>query len=123
MEFGDRLKSLREENRLTRNDFAQKLNISYSAISKYETNIRFPDKETLVRMADFFDVSVDYLLCRTNVKETADKIIGHREEGIHICSPCINYSSDKDLSSEAIEEIEKFKEFIRHKYKNDETKG
>lgn len=123
MEFGDRLKSLREENRLTRNDFAKQLNISYSAISKYETNIRFPDKETLVRIADFFDVSVDYLLCRTNVKETADKIIEQTDEGIHIRSPHINYSSDKDLSSEAIEEIEKFKEFIRHKYKNNETKG
>lgn len=72
MDFGNRLISLRDEKNLSREELADKLNITYSALSKYETNKRFPDKETLSKIADFFNVSVDYLLCRTNIKRYED---------------------------------------------------
>ena len=72
MDFGNRLIELREESSLTREELANKLNITYSALSKYETNKRFPDKETLGKLADFFDVSVDFLLCRTNIRKFED---------------------------------------------------
>lgn len=72
MDFGSRLIELRDELNLTREELADKLNITYSALSKYETNKRFPDKETLGEIADFFNVSVDYLLCRTNIKRYED---------------------------------------------------
>lgn len=72
MDFGKRLIELRDELNLTRDDLANTLNISYSALAKYETNKRFPDKETLGKIADFFNVSVDYLLCRTNIKKFDD---------------------------------------------------
>ncbi len=52
MDFGERLKTLREELNLTRDELADKMNISYSAISKYETNVRFPDQEMLKKMAE-----------------------------------------------------------------------
>lgn len=117
MEFGERLRLLREESKLTRDDLAKNLNISYSTISKYETNIRFPDRETLIKMADLFEVSIDYLLGRSNIKETAEKLLEHSEEDVHIRSPHIKYGFEGDsLSSEAKEEIEKFKEFIQYKY-------
>lgn len=64
--FGTRLKELREEKNLTRDALAKKLNISYSAVSKYETNVRFPDKETLRQLADFFNITLDFLLGRTD---------------------------------------------------------
>lgn len=67
MDFGQRLKHLRENNNLARDDLACKLNISYSTISKYETNIRFPDQEMLVKIADLFNVTTDYLLGRSNI--------------------------------------------------------
>ncbi|WFD08750.1 helix-turn-helix domain-containing protein [Tepidibacter hydrothermalis] len=66
MDFGDRLKNLRENNNLSREDLSKSLNISYSAVAKYETNVRFPDKDTLNKIADYFDCSLDYLLGRTN---------------------------------------------------------
>ena len=72
MDFGKRLIELREELNLTRDDLANSLNITYAALAKYETNKRFPDKETLGKIADFFNVSVDYLLCRTNIKKFDD---------------------------------------------------
>ena len=72
MDFGKRLIELREELNLTREDLANKLNITYAALAKYETNKRFPDKDTLSKIADFFNVSVDYLLCRTNIRNFDD---------------------------------------------------
>lgn len=78
MKFGDRLKSLRDNAGLSRQELADKLNISYSALSKYETNNRFPDRDTLIRLADFFDVTLDYLACRTDIntfKEMPDDVI------------------------------------------------
>ncbi len=66
MSFGNRLKALREKADLSREELASKLNISYSAVSKYETDVRFPDKETLNLIADFFAVSTDYLLSRSD---------------------------------------------------------
>ncbi len=116
MEFGERLRDLREEKHITRYALANMLNVSYSTISKYETNIRFPDKEALIKMADFFDVSLDYLLCRSDIRETAEKILNKSKEQFLVRSPENTYSADEDLTPEAIEEIEKFKEFVQHKY-------
>ncbi|HWR62541.1 MAG TPA: helix-turn-helix transcriptional regulator [Clostridia bacterium] len=118
MDLGDRLKQLREEKKLTRDDLASELNVSYSAVSKYETNVRFPDKGTLIRLADFFDVSVDYLLCRSNIRETAEKILSDAKEGFMVSSPRGIYRVDEELPPEALEELLKFKEFIQHKYRN-----
>ena len=74
MDFAERLKLLREEYNLSREDLANNLNISYSAISKYEQNVRFPDKNTLNKIADFFGVSTDYLLGRTDERLPAHLI-------------------------------------------------
>jgi len=62
MEFGDKLKQLRDQSNLSREDLAIALNITYSALSKYETNMRFPDTETLKNISNYFNVSIDYLL-------------------------------------------------------------
>jgi len=117
MDLGDRLKQLREEKKLTRDNLANRLNVSYSAVSKYETNVRFPDKGTLIRLADFFDVSVDYLLCRSNIRETAEKILGGTKENFMVSSPRGIYRVEEELPPEALEELLKFKEFIQHKYR------
>lgn len=116
MEFGERLKALREEKNLTRDALATILVVSYSAVSKYETNVRFPDKETLINLADFFDVSLDYLLCRSDIRETAEKILNDSGKQFLVSSPQDTYTVDENLSPEAIQEIENFKEFVRHKY-------
>lgn len=116
MEFGERLKALREERNLTRDALAAKLVVSYSTVSKYETNVRFPDKETLIDLADFFDVSLDYLLCRSDIRETAEKVLNDSKKQFLVSSPQNTYRAEEDLSPEAILEIEKFKEFVHHKY-------
>lgn len=69
--FGDRLKSLRKALGLTQKELGDKLNVSGRVIGYYESNDRFPDKETLTDIADFFDVSVDYLLGRSDAKNNS----------------------------------------------------
>ncbi len=69
MELGDIIKNLRNDIDMSRHELAKSLNLSYVTLSKYETNERFPDKNTLNRIASFFNVSTDYLLGRTDVKK------------------------------------------------------
>lgn len=66
--FRFRLVQLREEANLTQKQFAAAVKISNSTINRYETGIREPDYDTLIRFADFFNVSTDYLLGRTDKK-------------------------------------------------------
>lgn len=62
--LGDRIKTLRQEKKITQADLAKLLNISPSTIGMWEQNRRSPDNEALKKIADFFEVSVDYLLER-----------------------------------------------------------
>ncbi|RXM79264.1 XRE family transcriptional regulator [Clostridium tetani] len=68
MVFKDRLKGLREDRDLTQEQLAEFLKITRSALGNYETGLREPDISTLVKISNFFNVSLDYLLCRTNTK-------------------------------------------------------
>jgi len=64
--FGMRLRQLRQEKKLRQRDLAKKLGITESAYGYYEQGRREPSYETLQQLADFFDVSVDWLLGRTD---------------------------------------------------------
>lgn len=77
--FASRLRSLRLENKLTQKELAKKLNMQNTAISKYELGEREPDIETFNKLAKFFDVSLDYLLGRTDIKNPED---GNKESNI-----------------------------------------
>jgi len=58
------LKSLREENGLLQKDIASLLNVSKMAYSRYETGQRQPPIETLIALANYYDVSLDKLTAR-----------------------------------------------------------
>src|SRR5690606_9397473 len=64
--FASRFRSIRKQHGLTQRELAKKLNISQSTIGLYETGDRNPDPRTIISIADFFDVSIDYLLGRTD---------------------------------------------------------
>lgn len=64
--IGDRISQLREGRKLTQEELAKHLGITRASLSHYEKNRREPDYEVLERIADFFHVSIDYLLERTN---------------------------------------------------------
>jgi len=60
--FAQRLKSLRAEKGINQNELAQAMNVKQGTIGNWETQKRAPDSEMLIRLADYFDVSTDYLL-------------------------------------------------------------
>ena len=62
----NRLRELREGRNYTQLKVALDLNLSQNSISRYETGCREAGYELLIRFADYFDVSIDYILCRTD---------------------------------------------------------
>lgn len=60
--LGCRLKSLRKNMQLTGEEFGAKMNVSKPTVSLWESDKRTPNAEMLQKIANFFDVSVDYLL-------------------------------------------------------------
>ena len=70
MQFGDRLKELRLSRKLTQKELGDIFNISDRVIGYYESNNRFPkDQDTLVNIAEYFNVSIDYLLGKSSNPE------------------------------------------------------
>ncbi|CAH2213196.1 helix-turn-helix domain-containing protein [Tepidibacter aestuarii] len=67
MSLGNRLVELRKVLGFTQTELAKRLGISRGSLSMYEIDKREPDNNTLNKIADFFDVSTDYLLCRTDI--------------------------------------------------------
>lgn len=64
-----RLKEIRKARGISQVKMAMDLNVSQNTISRYETGEREADYAMLIRIADYFGVSIDYLLCRTDRPE------------------------------------------------------
>ncbi len=100
MGFPERLKALRLEKEIMQEDLAKAIKTTNATISKYENGRIEPNLETLQLLADFFDVSVDYLLDKTNVRHQHDVLAFHTTE---------------DLTEEEWEEVKRYIDFIRSK--------
>ncbi len=104
--FSERIKQLRNSKKLLQKDMAELLGITTSAYGFYEQSKRQPDSATLIKIADFFDVSIDYLLGRTNIPNM----------DMHPKNE-LSY----DLPQEALDRIEEFKELMKLKYQKKPT--
>lgn len=71
--FNERLRGLRKKENLTMKELGKKFNLAESTISGYENGKRKPDMELIQSFADFFGVSTDYLLGRSNNYNFEDK--------------------------------------------------
>lgn len=65
----NRLKELRQSRGYTQIFLQMQTGIEQALLSKYENDERIPPTETLLRLADFYNVSMDYILCRTDKPE------------------------------------------------------
>lgn len=113
--LGKRLKESRNRMKLSQQDAAKSLGISNGTLSGYERDYRKPDTETLEKLADFYEVSIDYLLGRTDnpdgLKYPYKDLDLNDGDQIHFL--------DMDgLSAEDIEFIKGQIEFLRKKAKN-----
>ncbi len=109
MLFGDRLKGLREEKGITQKELGKVISISDRVIGYYESNDRFPRDEKILKiLADYFNVSIDYLVGRTNLRTP---------QGEYIAESKVPYNFNIDgLPIEAIKMIEEYIELIKLKY-------
>ncbi len=67
----NRLKELRESKGLNMREAARLMGMPYTTYVNYEKGAREPNSETLVQLADFFETSIDYLLCKTDLNQYA----------------------------------------------------
>lgn len=111
--FGERLRNLRLEKGMTQEELASSFNLHKTRISQYELNKRQADDDMKKKLADFFNVSLDYLMGSTDIKESADSILRSSDITIALHS---NHDYD-ELPDEARQEIANFIEYIKIKYK------
>lgn len=129
--FGKRLRALRKEQKLTMKEFGEKFSLAESTISGYENGNRKPDMDILSKFADFFNVSTDYLLGRTDEIKTStgsfdalteiNKLI--KEFGIEDFG-FFDIEQWKRLNPEDIDELRRHFEWVAQKAKerNDKSK-
>ncbi len=98
MELGDLLTMLRKEKGFLQKDVADYLNLTVATVSNYEKNVRMPDLETLVKLADLYDVSTDYLLQRTRCRASV-RMLGRRLSPDFTVGDLLNITLRLDHSS------------------------
>lgn len=105
MEFGEKLFRLRIARGIYQKQLAAYLHVSVGTVSNYENGIHFPDLRTLCKIADFFQVSVDYLLDRTEYTAPIEEL-NRTFVGPYICSDIMN--AVLELSPDGREDMVKF---------------
>ncbi len=111
MFLGEQIKKLREEKSLSQIELAKALYISQSSVSEYESGRQQPPIATLIQLADYFDVNIDYLLGRTDIKISIEKL----KEKLSTNSGCITINDflrlkddEKEVIGELIKSFNKY---------------
>jgi len=107
MALGERLKLLIEEKGLDQKEFGKIFNLSPSTVSGYITGYRTPSDDLKIKFADYFNVSVDWLLGRTNIRNPYNQ-------------KTFNTIDVSELPEEMIQQVKDYVEFLKQKYKNRE---
>lgn len=105
----NRIKELRMQKGLLQKDLAVILKVAQNTLSYWEQGKFQPDTDTLKKLADYFNVSVDYLLGRTDNPDTLDAQL----EGVDFAL----YGEVKDLTDEEKEKILEFVKFTKSQRK------
>lgn len=112
MEFKERLRDLRNKKDITQEEFGKKFNVIKQTVSSWENGNSRPDIDLAARIADYFEVTTDYLLGRTDNPKgyKVETIAAHRSD-----------NPMDDLPPEAEEKIQEFIELMRLKYGKKKT--
>lgn len=110
MEFKDRLIFLRKDLNMTQEDLAEKIGYTRTAISAWEIGRNEPSNSDTIKIADFFGVSTDYLLGKSDIRTPID--INNVQFANH------GGVDTKGLDEDQIDEIKKQVEYMRWKNQN-----
>lgn len=127
--LGKRIKQLREEKGLNQVEFAKLISISNTTLSQYETGQRIPSDDIKIKIADYFNVSTDYLLGRTDKRNNTPepKPFTNAKEAMQFIlkQPAIMAFGGYDVTKMSDDEVIEFAnellhqfELISHKYKD-----
>ena len=120
MNLGDKIIILREEQDLSRGQVANDLKIPYNTFSKYETNERQPDYDTLKSICIYFGVSTDFLLGFEAVKSTEDSILENATRNNNISKDKLLLAAHitKDLTEDEQNQLIQFAKFLKTQRKS-----
>lgn len=117
MSFGNILKKLRQDYDFTQEDLAKKINTSRSNIANYENDKNMPSIDVLNKLSEIFNCSIDYLLGKSNVRNTST--IDFSKDELHIALS----AEDKGYISEDVKKaIENYAKFVIEEEKKKEEK-
>lgn len=91
--IGDRICELRKDRGMTQQHLADYLGIASSSVSNYENGLNAPSVDVVIKLADLFDVSADYILCRTKGKY----------------NPNLDHSSNSELTNKIFDVLKGYK--------------
>jgi len=111
MSFGQNIAALRIEKGLCQKEVASHMNVTTATISNYETDRHFPDAEMLCKLADFYGVTVDYMLGRTTYRYDPQQLSRPLTDNYTV-SDLINTSLD--LSPKHKSMLKEYIEMLRH---------
>ena len=104
--LGERISELRRRRKMTQRQLADYLSVSLNSVSLYERNLSTPDDDTKIKIAELFDVSMDYLM-GTSSQETP----------LHKTHPRPSLLLYENLPPDAYKELQSFVKYLREKYK------
>lgn len=112
---GQRISELREQRKITQIELATSLGITRASLSHYETGRREPDYDTLVKFADFFKVSVDYLVGRTDDPQNKNSHVTEFIDNLELSDEKIleRFNLTVDGRELSPEEAKRFIAFVR----------
>ena len=118
MSFGNILKKLRQDYDFTQEDLAKKINTSRSNIANYENDKNMPSIDVLNKLSEIFNCSIDYLLGKSDVRNTST--IDFSKDELHISLS----AEDKGYISEDVKKaIENYAKFVIEEEKKKEEKN
>ena len=95
VDFGERLKKLRNQEGMTQQQLANRLGVTKSVVSYYELQERYPSPEILIKLASIFHVSTDYLLGIINEEQLS--LSNLSEDDIRIVKSLVSHLQNKHL--------------------------
>lgn len=122
VEIGKKIRELREAKKMSQKELAQFLNITPQAISKWELDKSLPDLETVIRLCDYFQVSIDQLLGNSK-KSFFERLFSRKKENETMKDNTSNLkaSKEKDVVPKAIK-IDNAASLMMIEFDNGETR-
>lgn len=111
MLLSSNLKKLRKEQNLTQKELANKLNIALRTYTNYELGVVEPNIATLIKLADYFDVSVDYLINHRQANKLDMSILTDTQKNIIDIVSQLNEKQANRVESYAIAKLEEQEEY------------